>query len=332
MKILVTGSTGFIGAQLVRRLVEQGHEVRAFHRPTSTQRMLEGLPVEHVLGDLAQPESLQAAVQDVEVVFHVAALLGGREEPGRLYAVTVEGTRAVLNAAKKAGVRKFVHTSSVAALGVPAQTRVQDIQPPLMNENHTWNFRPEDWPYGYAKYLAELEVQRAVADGLDVVIVNPALVFGSGDVYRQNKSLVMQIAKQRLPVIVNGGVNVVHIDDVIDGHLAALERGQTGQRYILGGENLSIGEMVKMIGTVVGKPAPGVVAPAGLVRAAARPMRLLEPFLALPFEMSILRLADRYFYYDLRKSQSELGLAALRPAVNAFSDAYNWFLAVGAAA
>jgi dihydroflavonol-4-reductase len=127
----------------------------------------------------------------------------------------------------------------------------------------------------------------AVAHGLDVVIVNPALVFGSGDVYRQNKSLVMQIAKQRLPVIVNGGVNVVHIDDVIDGHLAALERGQTGQRYILGGENLSIGEMVKMIGTVVGKPAPGVVAPAGLVRAAARPMRLLEPFLALPFEMSI---------------------------------------------
>jgi dihydroflavonol-4-reductase len=332
MKILVTGSTGFIGAQLVRRLVEQGHEVRAFHRPTSTQRMLEGLPVEHVLGDLTRPESLQAAVRDVEVVFHVAALLGRREEPGRLYAVTVEGTRAVLDAAQKAGVRKFVHTSSVAALGVPAQTRVKNIQPPLLNENHTWNFRPEHWPYGYAKYLAELEVQRAVADGLDAIIVNPALVFGPGDVYRQNKSFVMQIARQRLPVIVNGGVNVVHIDDVIDGHLAALERGQTGERYIVGGENLSIGEMVKMISTVVGKPAPVVVAPAGLIKAAVRPMRLLEPFLPLPFEMSILRLADRYFYYDLRKSQSELGLAAQRPAMDAFTDAYNWFLAVGAAA
>jgi dihydroflavonol-4-reductase len=330
MKILVTGSTGFIGAQLVHRLVQMGHEVRAFHRPTSTLRMLEGLPVEHLLGDLTQPESLVAAMQDIEAVFHVAALLGGREEPGRLYAVTVEGTRAVLDAARSAGVRKLVHTSSVAALGVPAQSKVKGVAPVLINENHTWNYRPEFWPYGYAKYLAEQEVQLAVANGLDAVIVNPSLVFGPGDVYRQSKSMVMQIARQRLPVVVNGGVNVVHIDDVIDGHVAALERGQTGERYILGGENLSIREMVKMIGKVVGKPAPGVVVPAGLVRAVTKPMRLLEPFLSLPFELSILRLAGRYFYYNLRKSRAELGLGAARPAIDSFSDAFNWFREVGA--
>ncbi len=116
--ILVTGSTGFIGGQLCRALCEQGHAVRAFHRPTSLTRVLEGLPVEHALGDLTQPDSVNAAMQGIEVVFHVAALLGGQENSGRMYAITVEGTRAVLQAALRAGVRRMVHTSSVAALGV----------------------------------------------------------------------------------------------------------------------------------------------------------------------------------------------------------------------
>jgi dihydroflavonol-4-reductase len=330
MKILVTGSTGFIGSQLVRRLVESGHDVRAFHRPTSTQRMLEGLPVEHALGDLTQSDSIQAAMQDIDVVFHVAALLGGRDDPGRMYAVTVEGTRAVLQAARAAGVQKFVHTSSVAALGVPAQPQASGLQPLMMNENHTWNYRPEYWPYGYAKYLAELEVQRAVATGLDAVIVNPSVVYGPGDIYRQNSSLVMQIAHQRLRLATSGGVNVVHIDDVIDGHLAALERGQCGGRYILGGENITIVDLVKMIGEVVGKPPPSVTIPANLVKTLARPVKLIEAFLSIPVDTTILRLAGRYFYYDLRKSHSELGLAAPRPAKQAIIDAYNWFREVGA--
>ena len=118
-------------------------------------------------------------MQGIEVVFHAAAWMGGHDQPGRQYAVTVEGTRNMLQAARKAGVRRVVHTSSVAALGVPDAAR-QPNEAQLMNENHTWNYRPDYYPYGYAKYLAELEVQKAVAQGLDVVIVNPTLVFGAG--------------------------------------------------------------------------------------------------------------------------------------------------------
>ncbi|HSV86266.1 MAG TPA: NAD-dependent epimerase/dehydratase family protein [Levilinea sp.] len=330
MNILVTGSTGFIGSHLVRKLIEMGHTVRAFYRSSSASRSLENLPVEHVLGDLTQPESIRAAMQDIEIVFHAAAMSGGRDDPGRMYAVTVEGTRAVLQAARAAGVHRLVYTSSVAALGVPDQAQSPGLRPPLINENHTWNFPPEYWPHGYAKYLAELEVQRAIASGLDVVIVNPSVVFGRGDVYRQNSSLVVQIARQRLHMITSGGMNIVHIDDVVAGHLAALERGQCGERYILGGENMTLLEVVSMIGEVVGKPPPRVMIPVSLVRLLTPPARILAPFLSLPVDISILRLVGRYFYYDLRKSFSELGLAPPRQAVQAVTDAYNWFRTAGA--
>ncbi len=234
MKILVTGSTGFIGGALCQALVAQGgHSVRAFHRVNSSLRLLEGLPVEHAIGDLTQPATLTAAMEGIEAVFHAAAWMGD-SEPGRLYAVTVEGTRAVLRAARQAGVRRLVHTSSVAALGVPPPHRVT-----LMDETHTWNIRPEQYPYGYAKYLAELEIQKEVAQGLDAVIVNPALVLGAGDIHRGSTSILLKVAQRKVGVTMEGGLNVVHIQDVVNGHLKALECGQTGERYILGGQNLS---------------------------------------------------------------------------------------------
>jgi dihydroflavonol-4-reductase len=330
VKILVTGSTGFIGSHLTRRLVEMGHDVRAFHRATSAPRMLENLPVEHALGDLTQPDSIRSAMRDVEIVFHAAAMLGGRDDPGRMYAVTVEGTRAILQAARAANVQRLVYTSSVAALGVPDLAHSPELHPPLINENHTWNYRPQAWPHGYARYLAELEVQRAVAGGLDAVMVNPSLVFGAGDVYRQNSSLVVKIARQRLSLITEGGVNIVHIDDVVGGHLAALERGQCGERYILGGENMTLRALVKMIAEVAGKPPPRVMVPASLVRLLPLPARMLAPFLTMPIDANILRLAGRHFYYDLRKSFSKLGQAPPRPAIQAVTDAYQWFRDVGA--
>lgn len=319
MKALVTGSTGFVGSRLCRRLVEAGHSVRAFHRSTSPPRLLEGLEVEHALGDLTQPETLQAAMQGVEAVFHAAAWMGD-SEPGRLYAVTVEGTRDVLAAARKAGVRRVVHTSSVAALGVP-----EAGGPTLLNENHTWNWRPEYYPYGYAKYLAELEVQKSVAQGLDVVIVNPTLVFGAGDIHRQSGSVISQMAARKLGVAVEGGINAVHIADVVDGHLAALERGKTGERYILGGENLTLLELLEKIGGVVGTPAPNLVLPAWLVRAGGGLAGLLHNFLDLPVPPELFRMAGYYFYYDTRKAQVELGLAPPRPVEEAVTEAFEWF-------
>ncbi|NMB87205.1 MAG: NAD-dependent epimerase/dehydratase family protein [Chloroflexi bacterium] len=326
MRILVTGSTGFIGAALCRALVDQGHHVLAFHRPTSVLRLLEDLPVEHVLGDLTQPETLEAALPGVDVVFHAGALLGGREEPGRMYAVTVEGTRSLLAAAHQAGVRRVVHTSSAAALGVPEELPV----PIPIHESHTWNFRPDHYPYGYAKYLAEMEVQRAVAAGLDVVIVNPTQVFGAGDIYRQTSSLVVQVASQRLPAVADGGVNAVHLDDVVAGHLAALKLGARGERYILGGENLTLARLIQLIAEVTGVPAPGVVVPVRLVRSLAAPLSRVQSFINLPVPAQTLRLAGRYFYYDTRKARVELGLGPARPVREAIAEAYGWFRQVGA--
>lgn len=329
MKILVTGSTGFIGGAICRALLEKGHSVRAFHRPASAPRLLEDLPVEHALGDLTQPDSLIAAIQGIEVVFHAAALLGGPGSAGRMYAVTVEGTRTVLNAALDAGVRRVIHTSSVAALGVP-ELSPHGLPPALLDERHTWNFRPDHYAYGYAKYLAELEVENAVARGLDVVIVNPGYVIGAGDVYRQTSSLVVQVARHRLPASVEGGVNVVHIADVVAGHLAALERGRVGERYILGGTNISIPALIKAIAITVGVEAPLLVVPTALAHLAAAPLHLLEAYLTLPTDAAILHLAGRYFYYDTHKAQSELGLTEVHNVGEAILDAFTWFKSVDA--
>ncbi len=324
MKALVTGSTGFIGSSLCRALLAQDYEVRAFHRPTSSLRLLDGLEVEHAQGDLTQPDTLLAAMEGVEVVFHAAAWMGGRDQPGRQYTVTVEGTRNVLQAARKANIRRVIHTSSVAALGVP-DSAGQGSEAQLINENHAWNYRPDYYPYGYAKYLAEQEVQKAVAQGLDVVIVNPTLVFGPGDVYRQSSSIITQVAEKRLSVSIEGGVNCVHIADVVDGHLAALDCGKTGQRYILGGENLTHLQMLQMIAEVAGVPGPSMVLPNWLVRAAARPARLLQAFLSLPVSPDLLRMAGYFLYYDLHKAERDLGLAQHRPVKDAFEEAYRWF-------
>jgi dihydroflavonol-4-reductase len=334
MQILVTGSTGFIGASLCLALVDKGHQVRAFHRPTSTLRLLDDLPVEHFLGDLTQPETLAPAMEGVEAVFHVAALLGsGQDLEGRMYAVTVEGTRSVLKAARQAGVRRVVHTSSAAVLGVPeliSPTIGSVGKAVFMNESHTWNLRPDFWPYGYSKYLAELEVQKAVAEGLDVVIVNPTYVMGPGDIYRQTNSTVVQAARQRLPTLVEGGLNVVHISDVVAGHLAALETGRTGERYLLAGENLTIVQLVRKIAEVAGVTAPTLVLPGGLVRSLGWIAILAQSIIDLPINGRLSHLAGYYFYFDNAKSQIELGLPPPCPANQMILDAYNWFVKIGA--
>ncbi len=327
MNVLVTGSTGFIGAQLCRALVAQGHQVRAFHRPTSTLRMIEDLPVEHVLGDLTRPETLRPAMEGIEVAFHVAAHLGGHQA-GRMYTVTVEGTRAVLAAARQAGVRRVVHTSSVAALGIPDQNGSGLYLP--LDERHTWNCRPDLWPYGYGKYLAELEVQQAVARGQDAVIVNPTYVVGPGDIYRQTSALVIQAARRRLRFLVEGGVNVVSVQDVVAGHLAACERGRTGERYILGGENLSYTRLAQLAAAVTNTPAPQVLLPVALVRMLSGWLRLVDSYLDAPVSASDLRLAGYYFYFSGRKAQVELGVPPPQPVGEALEQAYQWFRQVGA--
>lgn len=331
MRILVTGASGFIGSCLCRALTQQGHTVIALHRPTSLLAGLEGLPVERFPGDILDPASLAEAMRGAEVVFHTAAPMRPASDPMAAIEVHRRGTRNVLEAARRAGVRRVVHTSSVAALGVPdAVPSAHPDGSPLIDERHAWNYIPERWPYAYGKHASEQEVRRAVTAGLEAVIVNPSAVFGAGDWYRTQRSLVAFAARGALIPILPGGVNAVHIDDVIAGHLAALERGRSGERYILGGENLTLDGMLRITAEVVGRRPPALRVPLAVVP----PLRAaLEPFrrrLRLPIEPSLLWLAGYYFFYDTTKARRELGLPAPKPYRIAAQETFAWLESVGA--
>ncbi len=328
MRVLVTGATGFIGSHLCRALLAEGHHVRALQRPTSALLALEGLAVERVVGDLFDPTSLLAAMEGVEVVFHCAGEVGKWRDPGRMAASHVQGTRNVLQAAQRAGVRRVVHTSSVAALGVPDHRPERPGETvPLMDERHQWNANPRHWPYGYAKHMAEGEVLRAVSGGMDVVIVNPAAVFGAGDLNHVSSGVIWHMAHGRVPPIVPGGLNAVHIDDVVAGMLAALARGKAGERYILGGENLTHARLLATVAEVVGRPPPRIVLPAWLLRVLAPALDVLDRVFPLPVRGGLLRMAGYYFYYDTRKAQRELGVPQPRPFRQAAQEAYAWYQA-----
>jgi dihydroflavonol-4-reductase len=331
MRILVTGASGFIGSYLCRALVGQRHEVLALHRPTSLLNGLEGLPVRRVIGDMLDPTSLARAFDAVEVVFHTAAPMRPEADGRTAIEAHALGTRNVLQAARQARVRRFIHTSSVAALGVP------DVPPstptenaPLLDERHAWNYIPERWPYAYAKHTSEQEVLRAIEAGLHAVIVNPSVVVGPGDWYRTERSLVAYLARGAFVPVIPGGLNAVHIDDVIAGHLAALECGRPGERYILGGENLTLPDLLRITAQVVGRHPPRLHLPLWAIP----PIRhLLEPAcksLKLPIEPSMLWLAGYHFFYDTRKAQVELSLPPARPYHQAATETFDWLVSIGA--
>jgi len=324
LKILVTGSTGFIGSAICRELVARGEQVTAFHRSGSNTRPLDDLTIEHRIGDLNDPASLINAVKGVDAVIHCAAQLGSSTDWRRFYDVTVRGTRALLDAARAAKVRRFVHTSSVAALGVP-ERGFRNYSLSLLTETHTWNFPPQRWQYGYAKYLAELEVQRAVALGLDAVIVNPSSVFGPGDVLRVQTSVIRMVTEHGLRLSAPGGMNVVHIRDVVLGHLAALEHGLRGERYILGGENLPHDQFIRYILESAGLSTRIITLSLPLMKLMRKLFFLTSRILHLSINPGILNLAGYYFYYDLEKSHKQLGLPSPSSARQAITDATQWF-------
>ncbi len=326
---LVTGSTGFIGSNLCRSLLEAGYQVRAFHRLTSSLRLIQDLDVDHALGDITQPGTIAAAMKGLDVVFHAASKVDYWRGSVGMYLVTVGGTQNVLRAALDAGVQRVVYTSSAASLGIPVFTSRNDHSPLLMNENHVWNCRLEWWQYGHAKYLAEMEIQKAVARGLDAVIVNPSMVLGPGDINRISGEIVVQVAPGIIRFGIPGGMNAIHIDDVVRGHLLALERGRTGERYILGGGNHTYLDFIQTTARIVGVRPPQHNIPAGLLRPAAGPLDLLCRLVPMPFNGDVLRFSGRYLYYDTKKAQQELGLTGLHSVQTALQDTYDWYRVQG---
>jgi len=324
-KILVTGATGFIGSNLCCNLIESGYQVRAFHRETSSKKLIEGLQLEHAVGDLNIPDTLVAAMEGVDAVFHTASKVDYWRGSDGIYKSTVDGTRNVLEAALKAGVNRVVYTSSVASLGVPDNTLPRDHLPLLMNETHAWNYRPEWFRYGHAKHLAEMEVQKAVAHGLDVVIVNPAMVLGPGDRHRISGEIVIQVARGIVRFGIPGGMNAIHVKDAVRGHMLALERGRCGERYILGAENKTFLEFIQMTAEVVGKKPPKYIIPSWILRPLAKPLDMLCRFVPMPFNGDLLRFSNQNMFYDNRKAQHELGLTNFLPVRIALQDAFTWY-------
>ena len=320
MKVLVTGGTGFVGSQIVAALVGRGDAVRVLHRATSKLIMLEGLLVEHFLGDIQEPDAVASAVAGCDLVFHVAAVASyWRAQRKQVYQVNVEGTRIVMEACLAAGVPRVVHTSSVAAIGIPRNGRPAD-------ENTSFDAFSATFAYADSKHRAEAVVLQAVARGLPAVIVNPGAVYGAGDHNLISGSMVLELARRSVPLVPDGGLCVVDIDAVVQGHLTAAERGRIGDRYILGGENLTLLEIATEICAVVGRRAPRATVPAWTLPPAAL---AVDAFNRLGLGRPVvsgeqIRMAGLRVFYDTTKAVRELDYPLL-PFRGAVEKTYRWY-------
>ncbi|MDP7372127.1 MAG: NAD-dependent epimerase/dehydratase family protein, partial [Nitrospinota bacterium] len=265
MKIFVTGASGFVGANLVRLLVSEGHTVRALVRPGSLRAHLADLPgelLEWVEGDLTSPEGLRPAIEGCERLYHVAADYRlWAPDPERMFAVNVRGTRAVLEAARDAGVIRAVHCSSVAVLGnSPDGTPLDESSDPGVGAL--------EGQYRKTKYLGEKEALAVSAEGFPVVVVNPSAPVGPGDVKpTPTGRIILDFQKGKMPAYLDTGLNLVDVRDVCRGHVLAMERGKPGERYILGGHNLTWLELFRTIATVAEVKPVRRTLPLPLVRA-----------------------------------------------------------------
>ena len=322
MTTLITGATGFVGSAVVRRLIDAGHQVRALARADSDRRNLDGLELDVVTGDLRDPASLARAVAGCSALFHVAADYRlWAPDPDELYRSNVAGTRDLMVAAAGAGVERIVYTSSVATLGFNADGAPADETTPVGLDDMIGDYKR-------SKFLAEEEVRRLVAeDGLPAVIVNPSTPAGPRDARpTPTGRLIVEAASGRMPAYVDTGLNIVHVDDVADGHLLAYERGAAGERYVLGGDNMTLAEILGEIARLSGRAAPRIKLPHGLILpfayAAEAWARLSgrEPFATVDG----IRIAKKTMFFSSAKAQARLGYSP-RPAAEALADAVAWY-------
>jgi dihydroflavonol-4-reductase len=322
---LVTGATGFVGSAVARTLLRAGLPVRVLARPNSDRRNLTDLSVEIMVGAMEDAASLARAVAGCRYLFHVAADYRlWVPDPTAMYRTNVEGTRALMTAALAAGVERVVHTSSVAALGLVPGAAADEDAPSQLGDMIG--------PYKRSKFQAEETVRGLIAErGLGAVIVNPSTPVGPRDLKpTPTGRLILEAARGHLPGFVDTGLNVVHVDDVAAGHLAAAEMGRIGERYILGGENLALAEILTEVAHAVGRRPPRLKVPYAAAFAVAGGAELVarvtgrEPFTTLDG----VRMARKKMYFSSAKASRELGYRP-RTARAAIADAIGWFAANG---
>ena len=326
MKVFLTGATGFVGGHVARAYATAGAELRLLTRPTSDLANLEGLPAETVAGDLREPELLRHALTGCDALVHVAAdyRLWVRD-PAAMYAVNVEGTRALLQLAREVGVAKVVYTSSVATMGFKRDGTIADEDSPVTLADMIG-------VYKRSKFLAEREAIAAAEAGQHVMILNPTTPIGPGDRKpTPTGRIVVDFLNRRFPAYVDTGLNLVDVDEVARMHVAALDRGTPGERYILGGENLTLKQILDRLSAVTGLPSPTVKVPhtAAMLFALfdetwTGRVRGREPRATV----EAVRMGRKMMFASSAKAERDLGFQSL-PVYPALRAAVEWFLAHG---
>lgn len=320
MKTLVTGASGFVGTNLVRRLAEMGEDVRVLLRESSDTRGIGGLPVDRVYGDIRDPRAVREAVRGCGRVYHTAALVDlGRRGGRRLRAVNVGGTVHVADACLREGVERLVHTSTIAAVGHEGRGRPASEETP-------WEPDPLRLPYASTKREAEERLLGYHRSGLPVVIVNPSYIFGAWDRKPHSGEYIRLAARGLLRLGPKGGINVVDVDDVVEGQIRAMEVGRPGERYILGGENVTYRELMRTLTEIVHRRGPVLPLPDGASALAGAAGDLLRVVFGWdsPIGRATMRTARERHFVTSAKARRELGIR-FGPARRAMEKAYAWF-------
>ena len=324
MKVFVTGGTGFVGANIVRLLLNEGHTVRALVRATSQLDNLKELPIETIEGDLNDHQIWQQ-MQGCDALFHVAAHYSlWQSDAEALYQSNVLGTRNCLAAAKRAGVPRTVYTSSVAAIGASSEGKAAD-------ETYQSPVEKLIGHYKKSKYWAEQEAIAAAKSGQDIVIVNPTSPIGEWDIKpTPTGDIVLRFLQRKMPFYLNTGLNFVDVQDVAWGHLLALEKGRSGERYILGNRNLSLKELLNILSDLTGLSAPASTIPTWIPLTVAWIEETLLARLGRAPSVPIdgVRMASQQMYYHSEKAIAELGLPQT-PIEHALQRQIDWFVARG---
>jgi dihydroflavonol-4-reductase len=326
MKVFLTGSTGFVGSHVAQAYAAEGAELRLLTRATSSRAAIEGLAADLVVGDLRQPESLRTALRGCDALVHVAAdyRLWVRD-PKEMYAANVDGTRELLRIAREEGVAKVVYTSSVATMGFKSDGSIVDESTPVSLADMIGHYKR-------SKFLAEQEAIAAARAGQHVMILNPTTPIGPGDAKpTPTGRIVVDFLNWKFPAYVDTGLNLVDVSEVARMHVVALERGTPGERYILGGENLTLKQILDRMSAITGLPSPTMKVPHAVAMAFAFfdetiTGKLLgrEPRATV----EAVRMGRKFMFASSAKAERELGFRVL-PVYNALRAAIEWFVAHG---